>query len=126
MTTATTWRKERGRETERLAAAYLTKRGWAYAQPVGASRPGADITGTPGLAAEVKATKSCSPLAWLRQAHTRRQGGDVIPFVIWRPDGQGGGGIGTWPVLIEFDYFIGLLHAAGYGDSDVPVLPDVH
>jgi hypothetical protein len=114
MTTATTWRKERGRETERLLAAYWRERGWPYAEPVGAGRPGADITGMPGLAPEVKAVKSFSPQRWLRQARTH----DGTPFVVYRPDGLGPVTIGRWPVILELDEFTRLLRAAGYGDGD--------
>ena len=104
MTTATTWRKERGRETERLVAAYLRDHGWPYAEPVGAGRPGADITGVPGLAIEVKATKACSPRAWLLQAD-RNAGNFDVPAVVWRPDGMGPTSIGTWPVIVDLVEF---------------------
>jgi hypothetical protein len=114
VTTATTWRKERGRETERLVAAYLRGHGWPFAEPVGAGRPGADITGVPGLAIEVKATRACSVLTWIKHRLDR----PGMQFVIWRPDGMGPAGVGRWPVMIELDEFTRLLRAAGYGDSD--------
>lgn len=123
MTTATTWRKERGRETERLLAAWFRERGWPYAEPVGAGRPGADITGMPGLVPEIKATRTFSPHLWLRQgashaavAATVEQGCES--FVIWRPDGMGPAQIIQWPVLMELEPFTWLLRAAGYGDDD--------
>jgi len=121
MTTATTWRKERGRETERLVAAYLRANGWPYAEPVGAGRPGVDITGTPGLAIEVKATRSVQPVHFLAQAAGYRRPGDPqrppLPCAIWRPDGSGPAHLTTWPVMIEFAEYVGLLRAAGYGDN---------
>jgi hypothetical protein len=118
MTTATTWRKERGRETERLLAAYWRERGWPYAEPVGAGRPGADITGMPGLAVEAKATTGCHPAVWLRQARAHANGSEAVPFTVWRPDGSGPAHIEQWPVVVDLSTFTRLLRAAGYGDGD--------
>lgn len=121
MTTATTWRKERGRETERLLAAYWRERGWPYAEPVGAGRQGADITGMPGLAVEVKATRACQPMAWLRQANGRgvlEEGLSVLPLVVWRPDGMGEAHLREWPALTNVLFMTRLLRAAGYGDGE--------
>lgn len=119
MTTATTWRKERGRETERLVAAYLRDHGWPYAEPVGAGRPGADITGLPGVAIEIKATKGCKPLEWMAQAHRHALAiGAAVPFTVWRADGLGPASVYAWPVVTELSVMAGLLRAAGYGDSD--------
>jgi hypothetical protein len=117
VTTATTWRKERGRQTERLVAEFLRLTGIApHAEPVGASRPGDDITGAPGLHIEVKATKACTPRAWLRQITAR--GGDGIAFAVWRPDGMGGASIAQWPVIIELGEFADLLIDAREGDRE--------
>jgi hypothetical protein len=119
MTTATTWRKERGRETERLVAAYLRDHGWPYAEPVGAGRPGADITGTPGVHFEVKATKSCEPLAWLRQIGAcLGDTTDPPAAAIWRPDGFGPASIRSFPVITDLDTYVGLLRRVGYGGRD--------
>src|SRR5215475_9682074 len=46
---------KRWSETQHTAAAFLRGRGWPYAEAVGNGRPGADVTGTPGLSVEVKA-----------------------------------------------------------------------
>ena len=114
MTTATTWRKERGRETEHLYADLARHNGWPYAEPVGAGRPGADITGMAGLSIEIKATRECHPVMWMRQARSRAG----LVSVVWRPDGMGPGHIGRWIVMREVDQDLGLLKAAGYGDDD--------
>ena len=58
----------RGRDSQRIVARYFAEAGWPYAEPVGAFRGGADITGMPGLACEVKAERGWRPTTWLRQA----------------------------------------------------------
>lgn len=107
-------RKRRGRETELLAARYLAENGWPYAMPTGAGASGIDITGTPGLAWEVKARTGFDPMANLRQAV--RNAGDGMPLVLLRPNGVGPAQIGIWPVFTTLDNAIWLLRSAGYGD----------
>ena len=110
-------RKHRGRQTEHLVAEYLREHGWPYAEAVGAGRPGADITGTPDLAVEVKGRRGFNPKAALEQAHANADG--RLPFAVLRLDGQGPASIGEWPVVIRFEEFVRLLRAAGYGDGQV-------
>lgn len=107
-------RKVRGRQTEHLAARHLAANGWPYALPTGAGASGRDITGTPGLAWEIKARTGFEPMANLRQA-TGNANGDV-PLVLLRPNGVGPAQIGIWPVFTTLDQAIKLLRAAGYGD----------
>ena len=108
----TTARKRRGAATQNTAAQWFATHGWPYAESTGAGRTGSDITGTPGLACEVKARRGFSPLAWIRQAQT----GHGLPFVVLRCDGQGPAVTGDWPVILRLEDFTGLLHEAGYGD----------
>lgn len=108
-------RKRRGRDTELLAARYLAEHGWPYAQPTGAGASGIDITGTPGLAWEVKARTGFEPMANLRQAVANA--GESLPLVLLRPNGHGPATIGIWPVFTTLTHAIALLHAAGYGDE---------
>lgn len=108
-------RKKRGRETELLAARHLAKNGWPYAMPTGAGASGIDITGTPGLAWEVKARTGFEPMANLRQAI--RNAGESLPMVLLRPNGVGPSQIGVWPVFTTLDNAIWLLRKAGYGDE---------
>jgi hypothetical protein len=107
-------RKRRGRDTELLAARYLAENGWPYAMPTGAGASGRDITGTPGLAWEVKARTGFEPMANLRQA-TANAGLD-LPLVLIRPNGVGPAQIGLWPVFTTLDHMIALLRTAGFGD----------
>jgi hypothetical protein len=105
-------RKRRGAATQNLAAQWFTAHGWPWAESTGAGRTGSDITGTPGLACEVKARRGFSPLAWIRQA----QSGKGLPFVVLRCDGQGPAAIADWPVIVRLEDFTALLRQAGYGD----------
>lgn len=107
-------RKHRGYRTQKVAAEWFAARGWPYAESTGASRQGADITGTPDIAIEVKARRAFSPLEWIRQARAAADG--RLPFVVFRCDGQGEQSVGEWPVLIRLEDFTRLLHEAGYGD----------
>ncbi len=108
-----TSRHERGRRTESVLASWLRDRGWPYAEPTGAARSGVDITGTPGLAIEVKARRDFSPLGWVRQARTR----PGLPLVVLRCDGQGEATVGEWLVLLRLEDAVPLLRCAGYGEG---------
>lgn len=108
-------RKARGMQTQALVADYFRTHGWPYAQPAGAGRNGVDVTGTPGLAIEVKARREFKPEAWLRQAGAQ----SGLSFVVWRPDGVGPASIGRWSVMLRLDDLAELLRLAGYGDTDL-------
>ena len=114
-------RKHRGYNTQRIVADYFTANGWPYAEPVGAGRPGSDITGMPGLDVEVKARRGFDPLAAMRQQEERGAFTDVA-FAVLRMDGQGPAVIGSWPVVIRLDTFTELLRAAGYGEPPTECL----
>lgn len=107
-------RKRRGRNTELLAARYLAEHGWPYAMPTGAGASGIDITGTPGLAWEVKARAGFEPMANLRQA-VGNAGQFNLPLVLLRPNGVGPAQIGSWPVFTTLDHMITVLRTAGFG-----------
>ena len=109
-------RKHRGYNSQRIVADYFSVNGWPYAEPVGAGRPGSDITGMPGIDIEVKARRGFDPLAAMRQQEERAAFIDIA-FAILRMDGQGPAVIGSWPVVIRLDQFTELLRAAGYGDT---------
>src|SRR5258707_3280293 len=83
---------KRWSETQHLTARWFASHGWPHAEAVGNGRPGADVTGTPGLAVEVKATAGLKPGA-LKQAWGR--GG--IPMVVYRPPRSGPGNVADWP-----------------------------
>lgn len=110
-------RKRRGAATQRIVADTLKERGWPFAEAVGAGATGKDITGTPGLAFEVKARAGFDPVAWVRQAR-RNAKGDDLPAVILRPNGMGPANVEDWVVVLRFGDLVGLLHLAGYGDPE--------
>jgi hypothetical protein len=99
-----------------MVADWFKARGWPFAESTGAGRQGVDVTGLPGLSAEVKATAGDVTGALL-QAHRNRGAG--VPFVAWRPNGYGPERIDAWPVILRLDDFTELLHAAGYGDPAI-------
>ena len=108
-------RKHRGYESQRIVADYLKTHGWPFAEPVGAGRPGADITGTVTLAVEVKARSGFDPAAALRQAEDAADG--RLPFVVLRLNGQGPASVEEWPVVIRLGRFVEVLREAGYGSD---------
>lgn len=107
-------RKARGRRTEKVVAQEFRENGWPYAEPTGASRPGEDILGVPGLSIEVKARTGFNPLAWTKQPEKH----NGLPFAIMRCNGQGEDA-GEYIVLIKLKNFFPLLRAAGYGSPEV-------
>ena len=106
-------RKQRGYDSQRIVADYL-REWWPYAEPVGAGRPGSDITGCPGLDIEVKARRGFDPLAAIRQLR-EREAPFVTAFAVLRVDGQGEKSIADWPVVMPLGAFVELLQDAGYG-----------
>lgn len=108
-------RKHRGYRTQKLVAAWFAAHGWPFAESTGASRQGADVTGTPDIAVEVKARADLNPLAWIRQAETAADG--RLPIVIFRCNGQGEN-VADYPALIRTSDLTRLLQEAGYGSTD--------
>lgn len=105
-------RKHRGMRSQRVVADWFKEHGWAHAESTGSGRSGSDILGVAGCNIEVKARRAFNPLAWLRQAET---GGEGLPFVVFRCDGQGEANVGEWGCLLRLDDLTGLLWEAGYG-----------
>lgn len=77
-------RKHRGMRTQKVVAEWL-KQWYPNAESTGAGRQGEDITGVP-FSIEVKARSDFSPLAWIKQAETNKNG--RITFVVSRCNGQ--------------------------------------
>lgn len=107
-------RKRRGQRTEHVVAGYLAERGWPFAVATGAGRNGADITGTPDVAVEVKARGDFNPVGWLKQAEKNADG--RLPFAVFRPNG-----VGERPekylAILRLDTLVELLRQSGYGDG---------
>lgn len=111
-------RKSRAWETQRLVAEYMREHGWPFATDVGSGRGGNDILNVPGINMEVKARRDFSVTTWLKQASSVTIPG--LPCVVQRPDGYGPAKIEDWPMIFRFGAGIILLRQAGYGDP----LPD--
>jgi hypothetical protein len=99
-------RKHRGYATQRMVADYLAAAGWIHAEPVGAGRPGSDITGVP-FDVEVKARRDLDLTGTLRQLADRTDG--RFPFAVIRPDGYGPARIDEWPAVVRLADLVALL-----------------
>lgn len=106
-------RKQRGYDTQRIVANYLRTAGWPFAEPVGAGRPGSDVTGVVGVDIEVKARRGLDLTGTLRQQSLRAADG-VLGLAVIRPDGYGPTTIEEWPALLTFKNAAQLLKDAGY------------
>lgn len=105
-------RKHRGYASQRIVAERFRVAGWPFAEPVGAGRPGSDITGVVGLDIEVKARRGLNLTGWLKQTVDRADG--VTPLLVVRPDGFGEASIDLWPAVMPLGVMVGLLRDAGY------------
>jgi hypothetical protein len=109
-------RKHRGYASQRIVAAYLKDNGWPYAYAIGAGEAGDDIQGVLDISVEVKARTGFNPLAAIKQMQARRRE-PAIPFAVLRMNGQGEACVDDWPVVLRMEDMVGLLRAAGYGDT---------
>ena len=107
-------RKHRGYASQRIVADYLQANGFPHAEPVGAGRPGSDVTGTPGIDWEVKARRRLSLTELIEQQLDRDNG--CVPVGVIRPDGWGPARIAVWPTVMPLGMQVALLRAAGYGN----------
>lgn len=109
-------RKRRGYESQAIVARYLASHGWPYAEPVGAGRPGTDVTGVVGVDIEVKAVrdKDFSMTGTIQQQLSRIADKGALPIAVIRPDGYGEARVEEWPVIIPLASVVELLKEAGY------------
>ena len=106
-------RKQRGYDSQKIVADYLKANAWEYALSAGAGTQGSDITGVAGIDWEVKARRSVSLLAVLRQLKERKKQGMGIGVL--RLDGQGEQSIDEWCAVLRLEDLVYLLKASGYG-----------
>jgi hypothetical protein len=106
-------RKQRGYDSQRIVADYLKASGWPYAEPVGAGRPGSDVTGVVGVDIEVKARRDLDLTGTLRQIQARLRE-DSIGVAVIRPDGYGPARVAEWPAVLPLSVLVHLLREAGY------------
>jgi hypothetical protein len=69
--------------------------------------PGPDLTGTPGLAVEVKSRRKLDLRAWIRQAR-RQADSAAVPLLVLRLDGMGPADVGEWVACMPLDEFLGV------------------
>jgi len=105
-------RKQRGYDSQKIVADYLKDNGWEYALSAGAGRQGSDITGVTGIDWEVKARRSVSLLAVLKQLKERKK--DGMGIGVLRLDGQGEKSIEEWCAVLRLEDLVYLLKASGY------------
>jgi hypothetical protein len=116
---ATRYRVHRGRETQAIAAKFLSERGWPQAEPVEPFFPGRDLKHMGRLAVEIKATAASPFPRALAQAarHVKASIADDsdLPVALWRPDGYGEQTVAEWVLALRFGDGAAVLRAAGYG-----------
>lgn len=106
-------RKQRGYDSQRVVAEYFREHGWPFAEPVGAGRPGSDLTGVIGVDVEVKARRNLDLTGTLRQQQ-ERMGDGVVPIAVIRPDGYGPASIASWPCVMPLSVAVDLLKRGGF------------
>lgn len=106
-------RKQRGYDSQRVVAQFFREHGWPFAEPVGAGRPGSDLTGVIGVDVEVKARRNLDLTGTLRQQQERMADG-VVPIAVIRPDGYGPASIASWPCVMPLSVAVDLLKRGGF------------
>jgi hypothetical protein len=97
-------RRQRGRASERIVAAYLQENGFPDAAAVEAFAPGVDVRNVGRWAVEVKSRRGLDLAAWLRQAQRQAEPGST-PLLIVRLNGQGPQSIGDWAAITRLSDF---------------------
>jgi hypothetical protein len=100
--------KNKGTMAETTVVRYLRSTYWPHAErrALAGGQDKGDITGTPGLAWEVKAAKTICVPAWLRETEVERENAkaDHATLVI-KPVGVGGTRVGEWYALMDRERF---------------------
>jgi hypothetical protein len=100
--------KDKGTAAERMVVEYLKSNYWPYAErrALSGGLDKGDITGTPGLAWEVKSAKTLCIPQWLRETETERINAkaDYATLVI-KPAGVGKKKVGAFYALMDLDQF---------------------
>ncbi len=103
-----------------FAAHLRAATGWVYAEATGAGRNGRDITGTPGVAFEIKTAddfkRDFKPTLWVAQAKSNAGYAEPHP-VIYLPRGIGAGNMGNSLFIVSTEWGLALLEGAGYAPA---------
>lgn len=105
--------RDKGARAERAVVAHLRAHGFPYAERRQGGTPGADITGCPGIAWEVKDHKRHDLAGWLRQAEAQRLAATATygPLIVKR---AGTTDVGQWYAVLTVDQLLALLAEAGW------------
>lgn len=117
--------RQKGTRYESLVVEHLHAQGFPHAERralAGAADKG-DVTGTPGLAWECKATKQLELAGFLAEAEVARvNSGAVHGVVVWKRRMKS---VGESAVILTLDGYLALLREAGYaaGGAAMPGVP---
>ena len=108
--------RARGNARPNDFAAY-SRHWWQFAEAAGSGRNGRDITGTPGVAFEIKTAddfkRDFKPTMWVAQAKANA-GSDEPHPVIYFPRGVGAANVGNSLFIVSTQWGMRLLEEAGY------------
>lgn len=112
--------KAKGTAAESAVVSYLGGHGFSGAErsALAGSNDRGDITGTPGLAWEVKAGVRLEIPTWLRETETERvNAGAEYGLLVIKPKGVGHANVGNWWAVQTLSQAVWLLRQAGFGDD---------
>jgi hypothetical protein len=117
--------RARGNALPNALARYL-RPWWPYAEATGSGRNGRDITGTPGVAWEVKTAddfkRDFKPTIWVKQAKTNA-GGD-LPVVVYFPRGIGEAHTPQALAIMPLECLMDVIEEAGHTGRN-PLLGEI-
>jgi len=114
--------KQKGTAAETALVRFLVGQGFPGAErrALGGGGSGedlGDLTGTPGLAWEVKNHKTYQIPAWLKECETERINAKAdFGILAIKPNGVGLSNAGQWWAVLPIEAMVRLLREAGYGD----------
>lgn len=110
--------KAKGTSAETAVVNYLISRGYIHAERralAGVNDKG-DVAGLPGVCIEVKAHKSYSIPAWLKELAAEKVNSKAnIGFLVVKPVGVGTANTGSWWAIMPLEQAVDLLDRAGDG-----------
>lgn len=113
--------RAKGTAAETLVVKYLQSTYWPHAErrALAGGQDKGDITGTPGLAWEVKSAKTLCVPAWLRETEAERVNAkaDYATLVI-KPEGVGGTRVGQFYALMGRGFFGDMMQERPFSQWD--------
>jgi Holliday junction resolvase len=110
--------KAKGTSAETAVVNYLIARGYVHAERralAGVNDKG-DVAGLPGVCIEVKAHKTYSIPAWLKELAVEKVNAKAtVGFLVVKPVGVGLTNTGAWWAIMPLEQAVDLLDKAGAG-----------